>query len=159
MLIQTLYHNLRALMDETDETKFEDMLQKTIEQMLNSDNSREFGEYFETYYSKRKAQWASCYRKSSGINTNMYVESFHKVLKYIYFKGKTNRRVDKCIQILLKYDRDKAFDRLIKLEKGKQTGRIRVINKRHQLSKKLTLSQVSDLNHSSWKVVLKRSIL
>ncbi len=82
-------------MDETDETKFEDMLQKAIEQMLNSDNSREFGEYFETYYSKRKAQWASCYRKSSGINTNMYVESFHKVLKYIYFKGKTNGRVDK----------------------------------------------------------------
>ncbi len=50
MLTQTLYHNIRALMDETDETKFEDMLQKTIEQMLNSDNSREFGEYFETYY-------------------------------------------------------------------------------------------------------------
>ncbi len=157
MLTQTLYHNLRALMDETDETKFEDMLQKTIEQMLNSDSSREFGEYFETYYSKRKAQWASCYRKSSGINTNMYVESFHKVLKYIYFKGKTNRRVDKCIQVLLKYDRDKAFDRLIKLEKGKQTGRIRVINKRHQLSKKLTLSQVSDLNHSSWKVASSNS--
>ncbi len=50
MLTQTLYHNLRELMDETDTTKFEDMLQKTIEQMLNSDNSREFGEYFETYY-------------------------------------------------------------------------------------------------------------
>ena len=143
ILSQTLYHILRALMDETDESKFESMLKKPLRQMLNSDNTREFGEYFQTYYSKRKAQWASCYRKLSSINTNMYVEYFHKVLKYIYFKGKTNKRVDKCIQVLLKYNRDKAFDpdkafdHFIKFEKGKQTGRIRVINKRHQSSKTL----------------------
>lgn len=35
-------------------------------------------------------QWAKCYRHEAGINTNMYVESFHKAFKYgeNYLKGK-----------------------------------------------------------------------
>ena len=76
----------------------------------------------------------------------MYVESFHKILKHIYEKGKTNKRVDKCIHVLLKYERDKEFDHLIKLEKGKETGRLRVIKQRHLLSKKLSV------NDSAWNV-------
>ncbi len=43
VLAQTLYHNLRALIDETDESKFDDMLQKTVDQMLHSDKTCEFG--------------------------------------------------------------------------------------------------------------------
>ena len=53
------------------------------------------------------------------INTNMYVESFHRTLKYIYMKGKTNRRIYNLIHILLNVSRDKGFERLCKLEKGK----------------------------------------
>ncbi len=53
----------------------------------------------------------------------MYVESFHKVIKYMYLKGKTNKRVDKCmdkcIQMLMKYEQDKIFERL---GKGKNIG-------------------------------------
>ncbi len=32
--------------------------------------------------------------------------------------GKVNKRLDKCIGILLKLARDKGFERLVKLEKG-----------------------------------------
>ncbi len=82
----------------------------------------------------------------------MYVESFHKVIKYMYLKGKTNKRVDKCIQMLMKYERDKIFERLIKLEKGKISGRIALIMKRHQTSKKLSLKQVKQVDEATWKV-------
>ena len=58
-------------------------------------------------------------RKESFVNTNMYVEAFHRVLKYIYFKGKVNKQLDKCIGILMKLARDKGYKRLVKLEKGK----------------------------------------
>lgn len=37
----------------------------------------------------------------SPVNTNMYVEAFHRVLKYVYLKGKVNKRLDKCLGILL----------------------------------------------------------
>ncbi len=43
---------------------------------------------------------------------------------YYYLKGKTNKRVDKCLQVLMKYARDKSFDILIKLEKNKLTERM-----------------------------------
>ena len=66
------------------------------------------------------------------INTNMYVEAFHRVLKYVYMKGKVNKRLDNCL--------DK--DRLIKIEKGKNTARIN--NERHQLSLKLCAALVNE---------------
>ena len=69
-----------------------------------------------------------CYQKQAGINTNisnMYVEHFHRILKYIYMKGVTNKRVDKCVHVLL----SKAFERLIKVQKGKSSYRISVIKK------------------------------
>ena len=62
-------------------------------------------------------QWAMCYRKNAGIQTNMYLEGFHRTLKYIYMKGKINKRVDTCVHTLLNTAHNKAFERLIKLEK------------------------------------------
>ena len=57
--------------------------------------------------------------KTVGINTNMYVEAFHHTLKYLHMKGKLNQCVDKCVHLFMKIAKDKAFERLIKLEKGR----------------------------------------
>ena len=57
-----IYYMLKVLMDETDEK--------------NND--------FRHDYTNKVEELAACYRVKAGINTNMYVESFHKVLKYIY---------------------------------------------------------------------------
>ena len=46
------------------------------------------------------------YRKGTLLNTNMFVVAFHMVLKYVYMKGKVNKRMDKCIFVLLKLTRD-----------------------------------------------------
>ena len=82
----------------------------------------------------------------------MYTEAFHRVLKYIYLKGTVNRRMDTCINVLLKYARDKAFERVMKYEKGKSTARIRTIQQRHMESEKLTLQQVHRVDEHKWKV-------
>ena len=62
----------------------------------------------------------------------MYVEAFHRVLQHIYLQGKSNRRVDKCVHTLLKITRDKTFERLIKLSKGKNTRKHSEIKKQEQ---------------------------
>ena len=62
------------------------------------------------------------------MNTNMYSESFHRVLKIVYLRHKHNRR----IYFLIYIARDKAFEQLQKLEKGKHSHRICDINKRHK---------------------------
>ena len=45
---------------------------------------------------------------------------------------KQNRRVDFLLHMLLKISRDKLYDRLQKVEKGKNTHRMTEINKRHK---------------------------
>ena len=66
------------------------------------------------------------------------------MLKYIYFKRKVNKRLDNCIGILLKLARDKAFERIAKIEKGKNSDRIARIRARHYQSMKLPLSLIAE---------------
>ena len=56
-------------------------------------------------------------------------------------KGKVNKRLDNCIFNLLKYVRDKTFDRLIKEAKGKSTYRVNMIHDRHLRSLSLPVAR------------------
>ncbi len=147
-----VYHILRVLLEETDTLQFETLLQNALDYFNNSETTSNFGTYFSRTYAGRKTEWATCYRKAAFVNTNMYVEAFHRVLKYQYLMGKVNKRVDKVIHDLLKFARDKAFERLVKLEKGKITERTQIIAKRHLASKQLDTKLVSECTDVSWKV-------
>ena len=125
-----LCHYLRVLLIEVEEPKYRVALQQLL--TILEEKSTEFHTYFTKYYAKRQEQWASCYRISTTVNTNMFVESFHRLLKIVYLQHKQNRRIDYLLNVLLKISRDKTFERLTKLEKGKRSHRICEINKRHQ---------------------------
>ena len=112
----------------------------------------EFEEYFTKFYVQRKSQWATCYRKKSGINTNMYVNSFHCLVKYIYMRGRANKRIDKLLFTLIKVSRDKAFERLFKLEKGKITWRVATIRRRHEESKNICIEFLNQCSENQWTV-------
>ena len=58
-------------------------------------------------------------------------------------KGKVKKRLDNCIFNLLKYVRDKIFDRLIKEAKGKSTDRVNMIHDRHLRSLSLPVEFVN----------------
>lgn len=59
-LSQTVYHNLRVLLEETNEDKFEQLLKETQKQLVQSPTTSEFSDYFSKYYALRKSQWAAC---------------------------------------------------------------------------------------------------
>ena len=138
-----VYHNLRVLLEETDCDKFEVLLTETVKQLQEGTSTETFAEYFVQHYVANKKEWAVCYRKYAGLNTIMYVESFHRVLKHVYLAGKVNKRMDKCIHTLLLYARDKAFQRLIKLHKGKLTHRLSTITSRHRESCNVSASRIT----------------
>ena len=54
-LSQTVYHNLRVLLEETDEKKFEHLLKETQKQLSRSPSTSQFYDYFNTYvlYTKK----------------------------------------------------------------------------------------------------------
>ena len=123
-----VYHQLRVIMMETSKTSFQILLTKFLTSHVNSPP---FIEYFQSYC-HHSEQWALCFRVGTPVNTNMYSESFHRVLKICYLNHKYNRRLDTLIHILKKIARDKVFQQLQKMEKGKHTHRICEINRRHK---------------------------
>ena len=61
----------------------------------------------------------------------MYVEAFHQTLNYLYMKGKLNQCVDKCVHLLMKIGKDKAFERLVIFEKDRISYQIGIIGNRY----------------------------
>ena len=47
----------------------------------------------------------------------MYVESVHQVLKVVYLENKQDHCLDRLFTVLLRFAKDKAFERIQKLEK------------------------------------------
>ena len=148
----TIYHHLRILLEEKDIAKLNILVQQFLS-FLNHDHST-FLAYFQTEYAPHIEEWAYAYRYGAEINTNMYVESFHRVLKVVYLDSKQNRRVDHLLTVLLRFARDKAFERIHKLEKGKSSHRIKEINKRHGSAEEMISSGILPIQDSenSWKV-------
>ncbi|GFY52591.1 uncharacterized protein TNIN_35441 [Trichonephila inaurata madagascariensis] len=107
------YKIVRSLLVETDEAAFNIMLKEALKMFDENEKMKEFKRYFEQTYSKRSEIWAYCHRKWYGINTNMHIESMHKTIKYMYLQGKKVKRLDKALFSLMKFVRDRVFDRLI----------------------------------------------
>ena len=150
IIASEIYKMLRIVLQETDKLKFQDYLDQLLEQLPSL--SPEFYEYFRREWSNKTEIWAYCFRLGLGINTNMLVEAFHRVFKYNYLKGKANKRVDKCVVNLLKYVRDKYFERVIKLTKGKSCHKQRLIQDRHNRSRAMSTEAVEMLDDLKWKV-------
>ena len=125
-----------------------------------SSSTTSFSKYFKKEWLPKKSQWGYCYRVSLGINTNMFCEAFHRVFKYKYLKGKVNRRVDKCLSNLLKFSRDKLFERITKLTKGKNSAKLKLVHRSHLESINVSFTKVlRQQNESTWiieSVVRKR---
>ena len=148
-----IYKMFQTVLEQTDESLFDDCMQGFLNRLSLSKKTTSFKTYFEREWVPQKQQWAYCFRVGLGINTNMFVEAFHKVFQYQYLKGKTNKRLDNCILKLLKYVRDKTFDRLIKLTKGKITMRINMTQERRDRSLNLPTGSVKAEDPNTWTVL------
>ena len=148
-----VYHMLRVLLMERDESKFNLLLQQVLSYL--EEKCPRFYEYMQRTYIKRVTQWATCYRVFTPINTNMFVESFHRLLKVVYLKHKQNRRVDYLLDVLMRINRDVSFNLLRKEEVGKRSHRLCEINKRHANAEKMMREGEMDVQKEGsniWKV-------
>ena len=60
-----IYYTLRVLLEETDPSKFECLLQQTLIQWRDNPETNNFYDYFKQHYAEKQPQWAGCYRKHS----------------------------------------------------------------------------------------------
>ena len=148
-----VYHQLRVLLMETEEANFRVILQEFLTHI--QEHHGKFYSYSLHNYCNRLHQWASCYRVGSTVNTNMFMEAFHRVVKIVYLHHTQNRRIDNLLTVLLKITRDKAFERFRKVETGKSTHRLCEICKRHRVAEeigKTSSHEVKNISSLKWKL-------
>ena len=97
----SVYHTLRVIVEEQNTETFHTLMDGAIKQWQGNPKLEVFYKYFSREYLHRPSQWAQSYRRKAGVNTNMFVESFHRVLKYCYQRAKVNKRMGKTIHLLL----------------------------------------------------------
>jgi hypothetical protein len=107
-----VYKTLRVLMQQETAEGFDSFLRDVLAAFSRNPETSAFGRYFETHYAGRSEQWAFCYRLHAGINTNMRLEAMHRVLKYVYCASKKVKRLDLCLNAIMKMTRDRLLKRL-----------------------------------------------
>lgn len=132
-------------------SSFANLLKEFSDKMKQDVETMEFEKYFQDNYSNNFHSWAYCYRLHAGINTNMHIERMHRTLKYLYLKGKHVKRLDKGINAIMKFIRDKLFDRIIMLNKGKVTSKLCNIRNRHKISLDLDPTLIKEIE-SGWEI-------
>ena len=152
-----VYEKLHYLRDITDENVFDQYLSDFRNSLSLSGLYKSFADYFEKQWVKSKKHWAYCFRKGIGVNTNMHVEAFHRVLKYVYLDGKHNRRLDVCLLKLIKFSRDKVFDRASKQTKGKLTYKAELIFQKHKNGLALGHESARSVSEKIWMVKSEKS--
>ena len=136
-----VYHHLLVIQNESDIIEFNKKLQRFLS-WLSQEEMTDFLQYFKQNYCNRISEWATHGRQYTSVNTNMHIEAFHRLVKCVYFQQKQNRRIDCLLNVLLKLTRDKAFERLRKIEDSKLSYRQLEINKRHKRAESLSNDQI-----------------
>ena len=148
-----VYKMLRMVLEQTNTSLFQDCVDALLLDLSSDKKKKDFHDYFKQEWLANKEHWAFCYRLGLGINTNMFVEAFHRVFKRNYLGGKVNKRVDVCLVNLLKFARDQCFGRMIQLTKGKANYRVKAIQERHRRSLGLPVEKVvPSANENVWNV-------
>ncbi|XP_046685810.1 uncharacterized protein LOC124371503 [Homalodisca vitripennis] len=147
-----VYKKLRTLLQETDQIAFMKMLPSITDALCEDETTKEYGEYFKSYYSHYYMRWAYYYRINAGVNTNMHLESMHKTIKHLFLKGKTVKRLDRAIHAIMQMTKQKLFDRLTILEKGKLTSKLKDVRSRHKTSLEMDANLIVNYGNSCWEV-------
>jgi len=148
-----VYETFIIILQTTSVDEFHNYIENFLQNLKQDNDTKIFGVYFEKYYSRRPECWAYCFRLRLGINTNMYLESFHKILKHIYLEGKRVKRLDKTIHALMKFSRDSLYKRLIKLTKYVPTEKIQTVRQSHNTSELIKLEQIQILENEKGYII------
>ena len=112
----------------------------------------EYVKYFRENYESRAEKWAHCYRKVdyANVDTNMFVESFHKILKHVEFEGKQNKRVDALLDAVLLIERNMFVQHYKLMTFG--TGLVKQVSGPHHDGTNIDSNHVIRVSDNKYKV-------
>ncbi|VDO91604.1 unnamed protein product [Heligmosomoides polygyrus] len=120
-----LFHVVQSLCQEVERDfalKYAGMITR-----LHQEGEQEMAEYFEENWSPRVEQFAGFARRRSCVNTSMLIERWNKRLKYELVNIKRGIRIDSLVDILISAPAIMEEDRVIKMARGLNYGRHRLL--------------------------------
>ncbi|XP_044746710.1 uncharacterized protein LOC123308201 [Coccinella septempunctata] len=146
---------MRNILKETSISKFLELKDEYFK-YLEEENELDFLKYLQNHYfqcNERIMMWAHCHRINVGINTNMAIESLHKVIKYNKMKGHQNLRIEKLLDLLEDLVNEKMWKRVIESERPNVNSyQSRVNREAHIKAEKEVLEKVVCLDSGEFKV-------
>lgn len=142
------WHRLNVLLHASDESQFRKLLSCFLTELEEiAGENGELLEYFRKHYCQHESrirQWAMWARRGSIVNTNMFLESFHKILKFKFLNGRQNRRMDTLLYTLLHVARWYLQEYAVIREKGvpASSHRLAALHRRHKTSLQLQEADV-----------------
>lgn len=111
---QSVLNDLFSIRNAQNKESAEIKLKKLIKQLSGNKSTKDFGQYLQSYYLKRMDQWVYCHRNSLVPNTNMHLESLHRLIKVVFLSFKRIQKISSCIKMLKEVVEQKMVDRLVK---------------------------------------------
>lgn len=99
---KTLY-NLAT--DIQDITKFTSALQNFLNILRADEQTKDFSNYFSSFFVHKMKCWAFCYRQRIGVNTKINLENLYRKIKRIYL-NENHPRVEKAVKSFYELIRD-----------------------------------------------------
>ncbi|XP_008182907.1 uncharacterized protein LOC103309388 [Acyrthosiphon pisum] len=141
---------LYDLSTELDEEEFKNKLYTFLSN--NDEDLQNFLDYFFKYYSQNPQYWAYCDRQYAGCNTNMDLESFHRVLKEKIICRLKVTIVYNCLCYLEKYLTMKDNDIQKKQIRTKRTNKLKVLRINHKKIEIEPKCSIKPLSFNSWHI-------
>lgn len=168
---RTLQKNLHAKVRETDleeimfkelcviiglntESEFNQAVEAFLKKYSRSPRTKAFVDYFKQECMPKKVKWARCFRRfpHGHVETTMFVEAFHNILKTVYLKRKPNKRIDTLLDLLLEVEKDYYRRRLTTIcTVGPREQHMNELNARHLKGVNINLADVQQFDEDGSK--------
>ncbi|XP_039286046.1 uncharacterized protein LOC111058654 [Nilaparvata lugens] len=155
-----IYKQAKMLMNEKNLMTFDMMASNFLHELFANEETRSFGSYMEVFINDPQT-WAYAHRLYKGIDASIHLENMHRNLKQIFFKGKKLKRLDRGIQAIMRFVKEKMFDRLVATEKGELSKKLLDIKARHTTAAEISTNMTPFIKQEGpgeWTILSKKNL-
>ncbi|XP_044762128.1 uncharacterized protein LOC123319303 [Coccinella septempunctata] len=125
---------LKVILEEKDISSFKIMLESMVNQLGSEMYAWNFSNYLNDNYLQKDELWPSADCVFTDVKFNQHFERMHKTLNHLFLNGKNAKHFGKALGDIMRFMREKLFDRTILINRGKINNKMKIAIFRHKLS-------------------------
>lgn len=127
-------NQLKLILQEKEINNFKLMLESIVNQLNAESYTWNFSNYLQENYLQKDELWPSAHCIFTDIKYNPHFDRMHKTLNHLFLNGKNIKHFGKALADIMRFIREKLFDRTILINRGKINNKMKIAIFRHKLS-------------------------